>query len=122
LLRAKVAACNWHAWWLKFGRIDQLEGAILGVSVEINQISDAPRLGCVVNIFLYLGEIKENRAFILPILWLHDSEALSRCCRPVAVFVPPLHSIENKLLIFNRLLVSQHLMRIASISYSHRWT
>jgi hypothetical protein len=68
LLRAKVAACNWHAWWLKFGRIDQLEGAILGVSVEINQISDAPRLGCVVNIFLYLGEIKENRAFILPIL------------------------------------------------------
>ena len=66
MLRAKVAACNWHAWWLKFGRIDQLEGAILGVSVEINQISDAPRLGCVVNIFLYLGEIKENRAFILP--------------------------------------------------------
>ena len=45
-----------HAGWLKFGRIDQLEGAILGVSAEISQISDAPGLDGVVNIFLYLLE------------------------------------------------------------------
>ena len=30
-----------HAWWPKFGKIDPLEGAILGVSAEISQISDA---------------------------------------------------------------------------------
>jgi len=56
LLRAKVAAGSWHAWWLKYGRIDRLEGAILGVSVEISQISDAPELDGGVNIFLFLVE------------------------------------------------------------------
>ena len=38
------------------GRIDRLGGAILGVSAEISQISDAPGLDGVVNIFLYLVE------------------------------------------------------------------
>jgi len=52
LLRAKVAADSWHTWWLKFGRIDRLEGAILGVSVEISQNSDAPVLYGVANLFL----------------------------------------------------------------------
>jgi hypothetical protein len=56
LLRAKVAAGSRHAWWLKFGRIDRLERAILGVSAEISQISDAPGLVGVVNIFLFLVE------------------------------------------------------------------
>jgi hypothetical protein len=44
LPRAKVAAGSQHAWWQKFGRIDRLEGAILGVSAEISQISDAAGL------------------------------------------------------------------------------
>jgi len=51
LLRAKVAAGSRHAWWIKFGRIGRLEGVILGESVEINQTSDTPGLGGVVNIF-----------------------------------------------------------------------
>jgi hypothetical protein len=53
LLRAKVAAGKRYAWWLKFDRIDRLEGAILGVSTEISQIS---KLEGVVNIFLFLVE------------------------------------------------------------------
>jgi len=56
LLRAKVAAGSRHAWWLKFGWIDHLEGAILGVSAETSQISDAPELDGGVNIFLFLVE------------------------------------------------------------------
>jgi len=52
----KVAAGSRHARWLKFGRIDRLEGAILGVSVEISQISGSPGLDGVVNLFLYLVE------------------------------------------------------------------
>jgi len=56
LLHAKVAAGGRHAWWLKFSRIDRWEGAILGVSAEISQISDAPGLDDVVNIFLFLVE------------------------------------------------------------------
>jgi hypothetical protein len=59
LLAAKEAAGSRHAWWLKFGRIDRLEGAILGVSSEISQISDAPGLDGVVNLFLYLGGIRK---------------------------------------------------------------
>ncbi len=54
-----MAAGSWHAWWPKFGRIDPLEGAILGVSAEISQISDAPGLDGVVNIFIYLGKIRK---------------------------------------------------------------
>jgi len=38
---AKEVAGSRHAWWLEFGRIDRLEGAILGVSAETSQISDA---------------------------------------------------------------------------------
>ena len=53
---ARKAAGYRHAWWLKFGRIDRLEGAILGVSAEISQISDAPGPDGVVNLFLYLVE------------------------------------------------------------------
>jgi hypothetical protein len=45
-----------HAWWLKFGRIGRLEGAILGVLAKIRQIPDAPELGCLVNLFLFLVE------------------------------------------------------------------
>jgi len=56
LLRAKVAAGSRHAWWLKFGRIDRLEGAILCVSTEISQISDVPGLDGVVNLSLFLVE------------------------------------------------------------------
>jgi hypothetical protein len=33
--KRKLAAGSRHAWWLKFGRIDRLEEAILGMSVEI---------------------------------------------------------------------------------------
>ena len=44
LPRAKVAAGSQHAWWQKFGRIDRLEGAILGVSAKFSQISDAAGL------------------------------------------------------------------------------
>jgi hypothetical protein len=44
------------AGWLKFDRIDRLEGAILRVSVKISQISDAPGSDGVVNPFLFLGE------------------------------------------------------------------
>ncbi len=47
---------NPAVWWLKFGRIDRLEGAKLDVSVEISQISDAPGLDGVVNILLFLAE------------------------------------------------------------------
>jgi len=39
---AKETAGYRHAGWLKFGWIDRLEGAILGVSAEISQITDAP--------------------------------------------------------------------------------
>jgi hypothetical protein len=56
LLRAKVAADSLHTWWLKFGRIDRLEGAILGVSVKISQISVAPGLDGVANLFLNFVE------------------------------------------------------------------
>jgi hypothetical protein len=49
---AKEAAGYWHAWWLKFGRIDQRERAILGVSAGISENSDAPGLDGVVNLFL----------------------------------------------------------------------
>jgi len=52
LPRAKVAADSRHTWWLKFGRIGRLEEAILGVSVEISQISVAPGLDGVANLFL----------------------------------------------------------------------
>ena len=45
-----------HAWWLNYGWIDRQEGAILGVSTGNGQISNAPGLGCVVNLFLYLVE------------------------------------------------------------------
>jgi hypothetical protein len=53
---ARKAVGYRDAWWLKIGWIDRLEGAILGVSAEISQISDAPGLDGVVNIFLYLLE------------------------------------------------------------------
>ena len=53
---AKEVAGSRHAWWLKFGKIDRREGAILGVSAEISQITDAPGLDCVVNLFLFLVE------------------------------------------------------------------
>jgi hypothetical protein len=56
LLRAKVAASSRYAGWLKFGRIDRMEGAIWRVSVEIRQISDAPGSDGVVNPFLFLVE------------------------------------------------------------------
>jgi len=54
VLRAKVAAGSRPAGCLKFGRIDRQEGAILGVSAGIRQISYAPSLIGVVNLFLYL--------------------------------------------------------------------
>jgi hypothetical protein len=53
---ARTAAGSRHPWWLEFDWIDRLEGAILGVSAEISQISDAPGLDGVVNIFLFLVE------------------------------------------------------------------
>jgi len=56
LLPAKEAAGNRHAWWLKFGWIDQREEAILRVSAGFSQISDAPGPDGVVNLFLYLVE------------------------------------------------------------------
>jgi hypothetical protein len=39
--------------------IERREGAILGVSAEISQISDAPGLDGVVNLFPILGGIVE---------------------------------------------------------------
>ena len=40
LLRAKVAAGSRHAWWLKFGRIDRLEGApTVGALGDIGRVS-----------------------------------------------------------------------------------
>jgi len=56
LLPAKVAAGSRHAWWLEFGRIDRREGAILGVSAEISQISGVPGLAGFANLFLFLVE------------------------------------------------------------------
>jgi hypothetical protein len=56
LLRAKVAAGSRHAWWLKFGWIDHLEGAILGVSTGITQILDGSGQDGTVNLFLCLVE------------------------------------------------------------------
>jgi hypothetical protein len=53
---ASAAVGGRHAWWLKFDRIDPLEGTILGESAEISQISDAPALKSVANIFLILEE------------------------------------------------------------------
>jgi len=41
------------------GGIDHLEGAILGVSAEISQISDAPELDGGVSIFLFLVELRK---------------------------------------------------------------
>jgi hypothetical protein len=55
LLPVKEAAGNWHAWWLKSGRTDRREGAILGMPAEISQISHAPGLDCVVNLFFLIG-------------------------------------------------------------------
>ncbi len=46
-LACLVADCDW---------IDRREEAILGVSEEISQITDAPGLDCVVNLFLFLVE------------------------------------------------------------------
>ena len=60
VLRAKVAAGSWHAWWLKFDRIDRLEGAILGVSAGISQISRVPGFDGFANLFLYLGGIRKT--------------------------------------------------------------
>jgi hypothetical protein len=45
-----------HAWWLEFDWIDRLEGAILGVSVGISQISGVPGLDGFANLFLFLVE------------------------------------------------------------------
>jgi hypothetical protein len=42
---ARTAAGSRHAGWLKFNRIDRLEGVTLGLSAEISQISDAIRAG-----------------------------------------------------------------------------
>jgi len=56
---SKEAAGSRHAWRLKFGRTGRtgrMEEAILGVSAKISQISDAPGLDGVVNIFLFLVE------------------------------------------------------------------
>jgi hypothetical protein len=53
---AKETAGYRHAGWLKFGRTDRQEGAILGASAKISQITDVPGLGCVVNHFLFLVE------------------------------------------------------------------
>jgi hypothetical protein len=53
---ARAVAGSRHVWWLKFGGIDRQEGAILGVSAEISQISGVPGLDGVVKIFLYLLE------------------------------------------------------------------
>ncbi len=53
---AKEVAGSRHAWRLKFGRIDRREGAILGVSAEISQTSDAPGSNGFANLFLYLVE------------------------------------------------------------------
>ena len=53
---AKETAGYRHVGWLKFGRTDRQEGAILGVSAEISQIADALELACVVNLFLFLVE------------------------------------------------------------------
>jgi hypothetical protein len=53
---AKEVAGSRHAWWLKFGRIDRQEGAILGVSAGISQNSNAPGLDGVANLFLNLVE------------------------------------------------------------------
>ena len=52
----KVTAGSRHAGCLKIGRIDRQEGTILGLSAGIRQISDAPGLVGVVNIFLFLVE------------------------------------------------------------------
>jgi hypothetical protein len=41
------------------GRNDRLEGAILGVSAAISQISNAPGLDGVVNILSFLGGIRQ---------------------------------------------------------------
>jgi hypothetical protein len=41
------------------GRNDRWEGAILGLTAEISQISGVPGLGVVVNLFLYLGGIRK---------------------------------------------------------------
>jgi len=51
-----MSGVHFYAWWLEFGGIDRREGAILGVSAETSQISDAPGLDCVVNLFLFLVE------------------------------------------------------------------
>ena len=54
-LRANVAAGSRHAWWLEFGGIDPLEGAILGLTAKVSLISGVPWLGGFVNLFLCLG-------------------------------------------------------------------
>jgi hypothetical protein len=59
VLRVNVAAGSRFAWWLKIGRIDRWEGAILGVSAGIRQNSYAPNLIGVVNLFLFFGGIRE---------------------------------------------------------------
>jgi hypothetical protein len=53
---AKETAGYRHVGWLKFGRIDRQERAILGASAIISQIADAPELGYLVNLFLFLVE------------------------------------------------------------------
>jgi len=56
LLAAKEAAGSRPAWWLIVVGLTGGEGAILGVSAEISQITDAPGPDCVVNLFLFLVE------------------------------------------------------------------
>jgi len=53
---AKEAAGYRYAWRLNFDWIDRLEGAILGVSAEISQISGFLGLGGCAHLFLFLVE------------------------------------------------------------------
>jgi hypothetical protein len=50
------------------GGIGQREGAMLGMSAGLSQISNAPGLSCVVNLFFTWWNDK-NRMDIIPILF-----------------------------------------------------
>jgi len=84
LLRANVAAGSRHAWWLKFGRIDPLGGAILGVSGEISQISNHPGLDGHAYSCSDIWWNSGNRVFIFPILYFKTLYSF----RPQRLLIP----------------------------------
>jgi hypothetical protein len=64
---AGAAAGSRHAGWLKFGKIDRLEGEILGVSAEFSVRFRMPQGWSASLIYFFSMWNKENRILIFPV-------------------------------------------------------